>query len=80
MDYRKKNFKSRSLRVIVKTFWNYFIYRDHSDNKKHYLKLHDFNDINKAIEIYVDYFNHHRVAYRLDYMTPVEYRMIKGFN
>jgi transposase InsO family protein len=39
---------------------------------KHYLKLHDFNDINKAIEIYVDYFNHHKVAYRLDYLTPVD--------
>lgn len=47
---------------------------------KHYLKLHDFGDIKKAIEIYVDYFNHHRVAYRLDYLTPVEYRTIKGFN
>src|SRR5690554_6607145 len=47
---------------------------------KHYLKLHDFGDIKKAIEIYVDYFNHHRVAYRLDYLTPVRYRTIKGFN
>ncbi|MFA7422698.1 MAG: IS3 family transposase, partial [Acholeplasmataceae bacterium] len=47
---------------------------------KHYLKLHDFKDINTAIEIYVDYFNHHRVAYRLDYLTPVEYRTIKGFS
>ena len=41
--------------------------------------MHDFKDINTAIELYIDYFNHHRVAYRLDYLTPVEYRTIKGF-
>lgn len=46
---------------------------------KHYIKLHDFKDINTAIELYIDYFNNHRVAYRLDYLTPVEYRTINGF-
>jgi len=46
---------------------------------KHYIKLHDFKDINTAIELYIDYFNNHRVAYRLNYLTPVEYRTLNGF-
>ena len=46
---------------------------------KQYMKLHDFSDIHTAIELYVHYFNNHRLAYRLDYITPVEYRMINGF-
>jgi len=46
---------------------------------KHYIKLHDFKDINTAIESYIDYFNNHRVAYRLGYLTPAEYRTINGF-
>lgn len=46
---------------------------------KHFIKLHDFKDINTAIEIYIDYFNHYRVAYRLDYLTPLEYKTINGF-
>jgi transposase InsO family protein len=28
-------------------------------NLKHYIKLHDFKDINTAVELYIDYFNHH---------------------
>ena len=50
------------------------------EDLKHYIKLHDFKDINTAIELYIDYFNNHRVAYRLDYLTPVEYRTLKVFN
>lgn len=47
---------------------------------KHYIKLHDFKDIHTAIELYIDYFNNHRVVYKLDYLTPVESRIFKGFS
>lgn len=46
---------------------------------KQYMKPHDFSDIHTAIEIYVHYFNNHRLAYHLNYITPVEYRTINGF-
>ena len=46
---------------------------------KHNLKMHDFTDINTAIELYINYFNNNRPAWKLDYMTPVEYRTINGF-
>ncbi len=46
---------------------------------KHYIKINDFEDIHTAIELYVNYFNNHRVAYRLNYQTPVEYRTLNGF-
>jgi transposase InsO family protein len=46
---------------------------------KHNLKMHDFTDINTAIELYINYFNNNRPAWKLDYLTPVEYRTINGF-
>lgn len=41
---------------------------------KHYIKPHHFKDINIAIELYIYSFNNHRIAYRLNYLTPVEYQ------
>lgn len=46
---------------------------------KHNLKINDFTDINTAIELYINYFNNNRPAWKLDYLTPVEYRTINGF-
>lgn len=43
------------------------------------LKLNDFKDSRTAIKIYIDCFNNHRVAYRLNYLTPVEYRTLNKF-
>lgn len=46
---------------------------------KHNLRMHDFTDINTAIELYINYFNNNRPAWKLNYLTPVEYRTINGF-
>jgi len=48
-----------------------------SDLKKN-LRIHDFQDRWKAIEIYVNYFNKNRPSWKLDYLSPVEYRTING--
>lgn len=46
---------------------------------KYNLKMHDYKDIKTAIELYINYFNNNRPAWKLDYLTPVEYRTINGF-
>lgn len=45
---------------------------------KHNLKIHEFWDIKTAIELYINYFNNNRQAWKLDYLTPLEYITIKG--
>lgn len=42
------------------------------------LRIQDFQDPWKAIEVYVNYFNHNRPSWKLDYLSPIEYRMING--
>ena len=39
----------------------------------------NIEDIEEFIESYVDYFNHERPAYCLNYKTPIQYRLDKGF-
>ncbi len=44
----------------------------------------DFNlkyaeDIPSFIENYVNYFNNERLSYKLNYKTPVQYRIEQGF-
>ncbi|MDY0277930.1 MAG: integrase core domain-containing protein, partial [Acholeplasma sp.] len=46
---------------------------------KHNLKMHEFTDVKTAIELYINHFNNNRPAWKLDYLTPVEYRTINGF-
>jgi transposase InsO family protein len=45
---------------------------------KYNLRINEYSDINTAIELYVNYFNHSRPAWRLDYLSPIEYRTLKG--
>ncbi|MDD3129791.1 MAG: IS3 family transposase [Candidatus Izemoplasmatales bacterium] len=48
-----------------------------ADIKKN-LRIDDFQDPWKAIEIYVNHFNNKRPSWKLNYLSPVEYRMING--
>ncbi len=42
------------------------------------LRIKDFQDPWTAIEVYVNYFNNHRPSWKLDYLSPVEYRTINN--
>ncbi|MFU8793422.1 MAG: IS3 family transposase [Acholeplasmataceae bacterium] len=46
---------------------------------KYNLKMYDFKDIRTAIELYINYFNNNRPAWKLDYQKPVEYKTINEF-
>jgi len=46
-----------------------------ADIKKN-LKIDDYQDPWKALEIYVNYFNNKRPSWKLNYLSPVEYRMV----
>ncbi|MBI9008751.1 MAG: IS3 family transposase [Tenericutes bacterium] len=48
-----------------------------SDLKKN-LRIQDFQDPWTAIEVYVNYFNNNRPSWKLDYLSPVEYRTINN--
>ncbi|MBQ6999185.1 MAG: IS3 family transposase [Clostridia bacterium] len=41
--------------------------------------LKDAEDIPSFIENYVHYFNNQRLSYKLNYKTPVQYRIEQGF-
>lgn len=40
----------------------------------HFRKYHDFESLKAAIENYIYYYNHNRYQYKLNEMTPLEYR------
>ena len=42
-------------------------------------KIYLAEDINIAINDYINYFNTQRLAYSLQYKTPVQYRTEQGF-
>ncbi len=47
---------------------------------KYNLKINEYSSIYTVIELYVNYFNYYRPSWKLDYLTPVEYRVMKGVN
>jgi len=41
---------------------------------KYNLRINEYSDIHTAIELYVNYFNHSRPSWKLNYLSPIEYR------
>lgn len=41
-------------------------------------RINDYDDIYTFIKHYVDYYNHERPMYKLNYKSPVEYTLSQG--
>lgn len=38
--------------------------------------FHSFNELKRAIEEYIDYYNERRIKAKLGYLSPIEYRKL----